>query len=431
MCVYFLLSLGVASAARKTMFFLPVILLLSAKALSQTIQLDFVVQELKDGHLPLSSRLHARNIELPVFNDFPTQRYLFNIMAGNPPQSFTIMIDSGSADLWLPSPTSPGCLESCPPGTFDVHASGTAVDIHIPYNVSFGLTPDNIMLGEYYNDTVTIGGATLLNQSFAVAEVTEAEMIHWGIMGLGTVYRSSAYDNPKSPTYRSASRSPLPVWLNLHRQGIIEKKIFSVWLNSQDAATGTLLLGGIDDAKYEGELKSTPVLLSGPEQVFMEWLVQFTSVARVDNEGKREDLTASNWTLEAIVDTGSPNMYLPSSLYDSIASPLNATTHPTANTPYVPCSLRSSSEYLEWVFAGRDEEDGPAIRMPYSEMIYSFGMPANLGEVRSEDGVELCYLGVIPWDGPIVLVGAVLIRNAYVVFDGEAVELRMAQVKID
>lgn len=423
-------------------FLLPI--LLTAEVLCQTIQLDFEIKAFgNDVFLPqrrsMSTLRRTHALQVPIYNDFPNQRYVVNITAGTPPQNFSVLIDSASTDLWLASPTSPGCAPTCPSGAFNINASSTALGIQIPYNVSFGLTPDNVMLGAYYNDTISIGGAILANQSFAVAEVTASNMIHWGgIMGLGTIFRSSAYENPKSPVYRDPSRTPLPVWLNLHRQGLIAKKLFSVWMNSQAASTGSLLLGGIDDTKYVGELKSTPVLLQGPEQEFVEWTVEVASVARVvgdssDGEqiSKRENLTAPEWSLPAIVDTGSPNMYIPSSLFASIAAPLNVIMHPTANTPYVPCSLRESSAYLEWAFAGRHEEIGPLIRMPYREAIYRFGMPGSLGEVRNEDGEELCYLGIIPWDGGIVLVGDVLLRNAYVVFDGEVRVLRMAQAKVD
>ncbi|KAF1948937.1 acid protease [Byssothecium circinans] len=144
-------------------------------------------------------------------------------------------------------------------------------------------------------------------------------------------------------------------------------------------------------------------------------------------------LTPVDWRLVATVDTGSPNLYLPSTLYKAIAAPLNVSMHPNTEgvpTPYVPCTLCSSDDSLELGFAGRGGSAGPKIRMPYREMIYRFGTPAPIGEVKDEDGNEMCYLGVIPWDGnDIVLVGAVLTRNAYVVFDGEELELRMAQVK--
>jgi hypothetical protein len=280
---------------------------------------------------------------------------------------------------------------------------------------------------------IGIGDITLTNQTFARAEVipTNYEAGHWGIIGMGSKLRTSAYENPASPIAHDLDKAPLPVWLHLYEAGLIEKKLYSVWLNSQDAKTGSVLLGGIDDSKYDGELKATPVHLQGPKKLFENWEVTMTSVSRVNGQtGTTENLTASSWSLDhATVDTGSPNMYLPSSLYNAIVAPLNATMHPTANTPYVPCSFRSSEDYLEWGFAGRDGQAGPMIRMPYREAIYRFGTPASLGEMRDKDGNELCYFGIIPMDGNVVLVGDVLTRNAYVVFDAEAYELRMAQVK--
>ena len=45
--------------------------------------------------------------------------------------------------------------------------------------------------------------------------------------------------------------------LKLH--GYISRRLLSLWLNDQSAATGSILFGGVDPAKYHGELRSTPV----------------------------------------------------------------------------------------------------------------------------------------------------------------------------
>lgn len=75
-----------------------------------------------------------------------------------------------------------------------------------------------------------------------------------------------------------------------------------------------------------------------------------------------------------------------------------------------------------------DVEGGPQIRVPYSEIVYPFGMPANLGEVRGEDGSELCYLGVLSNNGSgLFLLGNSFIRSAYVVFDAGGLEMRLGQ----
>lgn len=218
----------------------------------------------------------------------------------------------------------------------------------------------------------------------------------------------------------------MPFWQNL----LLERhlpNLFSVWLNKQSAKTGTFLFGEVDHTKYERELQGVPIELSADGK-FMDWRVNLTSVTRIDGHGNSDLLT--NATISNVVlDTGSPNMYIPSTLYRAISAPLNVTII-NSTTPYVPCSFRSSRSYLLFSFPSTHlDEVGPNIKVPYEEIIYPFGYPVKYGEPRDEDGRELCYFGVWPTDGFVRLLGATMLRSAYLVFDAEALEIRMAQAK--
>ncbi|KAF1969937.1 acid protease [Bimuria novae-zelandiae CBS 107.79] len=342
--------------------------LLAHVGAAQALSLQVWTRKFYHGLLELRAESQEGRIEIPVFNDLAKQHLSINIMVGTPPQQFSVMPDTASPFLWLPSATSPACTPNCPLPVWNPNGSSTAVDIHTVFNVSYGLTPDNIMLGEYYNDIISIGGVAVPQYPLALVEVIDTiyEAQTWGIMGLG-----------------------------------------SDLTNDQE---GTILFGGIDESKAEGELKSAPL-------TFTEWSVNLTSLEPV-----------ISGTYNTILDTGSPNMYVPQALYDTIAEPLNVTLRTYRNTPYVPCSLRSSADSLHFEFAGKDRAERPEVRVPYSEIIYPFGMPANLGEVRSENGTELCYLGILSNGGaPIFLLGNTFIRSAYVVYDADALELRIAQ----
>jgi hypothetical protein len=121
-------------------------------------------------------------------------------------------------------------------------------------------------------------------------------------------------------------------------------------------------------------------------------------------------------------------MYLPTAVYDEFSERIG--TQLVQGFPYVPCSVRDSDEALEFEF-GTGEDNGPRIKVPYGEMVYPFGLPANIGEVRDEDGVELCYQGLIGTEGPIFLLGAAFIRNAYVVYDVDRLQISLAPAKYD
>ena len=245
-----------------------------------------------------------------------------------------------------------------------------------------------------------------------------------GILGLGSRLGESIVNNPSPPQ----PRNPYPtIYDQLQLRGYINKRLFSVWLNDQSAATGSILFGGIDTTKYHGQLRSLPVILSGPNKVFTDWGVNLTSIVYVSRDSNEtQALTADDFELATILDSGSPNMYLPTSIASPIASRMNATMY--QGFPYVSCNLRQSFEALRFGFGGKDR-GGPVITVPYSEIIYPYGAPANLGNVTASDGSPLCYLGLIGTDSPIHLLGDTFIRSAYVVFDVDHLKVMMAPAR--
>lgn len=246
----------------------------------------------------------------------------------------------------------------------------------------------------------------------------------YGLFGVGSRYGEALFTNPSSPFAGNKSATYDTIYDQLKRHGYIKKRLFSIWLNKQSAKVGSILFGGIDKAKYHGQLKSTPVLLSGPDKLFTGWTVNLTSVSRIDgSSGAKDVLLEPSGGLSTILDTGSPNMYMPSALANTVATQLNATM--VSGFAYVSCQFRKSRDALEFKFAG--PTGGPRIIVPYPEIIYPFGAPSNLGNVTANDGTELCYLGLIPTDGFIRLLGDTFLRSAYVVFDVDNLEVSMAQ----
>ena len=171
---------------------------------------------------------------------------------------------------------------------------------------------------------------------------------------------------------------------------------------------------------------SVPVQLS--YGLFFQWAVSLTSVIRhsANHRHSKEVLTAPNTKIAVILHSGSPNMYLPWTLAQDISSAMNASEH--LGFPYVPCAEGKLDSALEFGFGG---SSGSKICVPYSELIYAFGAPSNIGLVTATDSTLLCYLSVIGTDYTIILLGDTFLRSANLVYDVNNLQVSMAKARYD
>ncbi|KAJ4354864.1 hypothetical protein N0V95_003474 [Ascochyta clinopodiicola] len=373
--------------------------------------------------------------EVPIYNDLAYQRYNITITIGTPPQSFSLLFDTGSTDVWVPQANSSGCNPACPRGfSFDPTASTSLVRTNIPFDARYGLTPDLAVVGQYYNDSISVSGlAALANAQFAVGDLPSLLFVQGnrGILGLGSRLSESVYSSPTSPYRGNLNATYTPLWERIARASPGGRKEFSVWLNAQGAEKGSVQFGGQDRGKYEGALAKVPLNVDPETGLSSGWNVNLTGVTRVSGLGTNEKkrLTPSKYSVDFTIDSGSPNMYVPTSLYKAVVQDLNATTI-TNGAPYVPCSLRSAATgSLDFTFLTHPSGHEAKIRVPYAEIVYPPGFPVTVPPVDDRNGEKMCYFGVVPSDGPVRLLGASFLRSAYVVFDAEREELRMAQAR--
>lgn len=376
-----------------------------------------------------------RPFEVPIHNDLANQRYNISVAFGTPPQAYSLLFDTGSTDIWVPKSNSSGCTPACPANfSFDPTASSTLVETDVPFDAHYGLTPDLAVKGLYYNDSISVGDLPALNNAtFAVGDIPKPLYVQGtrGIFGAGTTFSESWYQGPNSPYWQDYDKTYMPLWERLALQSPSAKRQFSVWLNAQDAKSGTVNFGGEDRSKYQGRLVGIPLNLDSETKNPVGWNVNLTSVVRTRNDGKEKEktirLTKRGYSVDFTVDSGSPNMYVPTELYESIVKGLDA-TEVMNGAPYVPCSLRSAkSGYLDFGFNSGAGHQDAVIRVPYSDIIYPPGLPVTVPPVDDRHGEKLCYFGVVPNDGPVRLLGATFLRSAYVVFDVGEKELRVAQ----
>ena len=149
--------------------------------------------------------------------------YLINMTIGTPGQPFSVQLDTGSSDIWIPSVNSDVCQaeeQYCEAlGQYDSTASSSYVEVAHGFEISY---EDNSgVTGDYINETLAIGNTVIKDMTMGLAySATRA----FGIMGVG-------YDADES----IAATDPDDIYPNivaqLKAQGYIKTLSYSLWLN--------------------------------------------------------------------------------------------------------------------------------------------------------------------------------------------------------
>jgi len=198
---------------------------------------------------------NALHVEL---KDFMNAQYYGDIALGTPPQTFTVVFDTGSANLWVPSAHCKGFNIACLlHRRYTSSRSSTYTEEGHAFSIRYG---SGSMSGYTSIDTLTIGGIELPNISFAEATsepgIAFAMTKFDGILGMG--YGTIAVDGAR------------PVHEELYAQGLIDEPLFAFYLQKVDHPNlvqsagdqqhgGVLMLGGIDERYYAGPLTYVPV----------------------------------------------------------------------------------------------------------------------------------------------------------------------------
>ncbi|KAM0815756.1 hypothetical protein AB5N19_01555 [Seiridium cardinale] len=248
----------------------------------------------------LSGLCSGAGVSFPIYNDLAHQRYLLNLTVCTPPQPYSLIVDTGRANFWLPLPNSTGCAaRGCAVDTYDPADSQSSRDLGLPFNVTYGRTPGNNVEGTYVNDTIEVGSIIIPDITHIGAGNVPPTLFNaslWGIAGLGSPLQESVYSNPASPVYQQPHQVFPTLWELFYLHGYTSRRLFSVWMNQQSAAEGTIDFGRIDNDKFGGDLRTIEVIL-GQQAEFTSWIVNLTSVKYLDSEAGETSLTANDWSI--------------------------------------------------------------------------------------------------------------------------------------
>ncbi|MFS7998829.1 putative phytepsin [Helianthus anomalus] len=187
-----------------------------------------------------------------ALSNYMDAQYFGEIGIGTPPQKFTVVFDTGSSNLWVPSAKcyfSVACLlhskyKSSQSSSYK--KNGKSAAIH------YGT---GSISGFFSQDVIKLGDLVVKEQDFIEATkepgITFLAAKFDGILGLGFQEISVG--------------GAVPVWYNMVKQGLVDEPVFSFWLNRNVHGDegGELVFGGVDTNHFKGKHTYVPVTQKG------------------------------------------------------------------------------------------------------------------------------------------------------------------------
>lgn len=225
-----------------------------------------------------------------------------------------------------------------------------------------------------------------------------------GILGIGyAISTDAASEGHNYPNLPEA----------LVSSGAIKSAAYSLWLNKFDG-TGNLLFGGVNKARYQGELQTVPVLpLYGK---YYSLAIALTDISVKSSSGTKSYTTGL--PLSVSLDNGSPFIALPQEIVDPIFKEVGAGYSSSDGAAYIPCTKSTADYNVTFSFSGA------TVTIPISELVFE-----NYSEPGFPDGD--CIFGISYSQPGVNLMGDSFLRSAYVVYDLANNEISLANTNYD
>jgi len=317
--------------------------------------------------------------------DYDDAQYYGPITIGTPPQDFTVVFDTGSSNLWVPSSECAKSNIACQTHNKYNHSKSSTYQ---PNGTTFAIQYGSGSLSGFLSeDTVEIGGLVVVGQTFAEA-----------LKEPGVAFVAAKFDGILGMAYESISVDAVtPVWYNILSQGLVTDPVFSFWLsqNPSDQVGGELTLGGTDPSRYTGSFQYAPLT----SETYWQFSVTDFQLAG----------TSLGWCSGAgcpsICDSGTSLIVGPTKQVDALNRKLGAKVL-NGEGIFPDCSVISSLPNIEIIINGNTFTLTP---QDYVLQITSGGETECLSGFMGLD--------IPPPTGPIYILGDVFIAAYTAVFD--------------
>lgn len=309
----------------------------------------------------ISRRSLREQLDAPVFYELT-----INTTLGTPPQRFAPLIDTGSSLTWVHSATDPQCATAAGKcvTTFDSSKSTTFTSTGGTFDMVYS-GGDIHVTGPEFTDVLDLAGQQITGATFGLS--TDSNCPLQGILGL---------------SYNPDLSIPSFIQKGVE-QKVLERPVYSIWLNSASGTHGEIVFSGVNHAKYTGSLISVEMERQDDGTVrYLE--VPATAFGILDAAGNFNSLFPNNYDgMTVFTDTGHPwGFSLPPAIYSNLLKALGAVQQ--SGGIFVPCVLASSSAKYRTQFGGAD---GPQIDVPISAFMYAHD--SSTPPIISADGTTI------------------------------------------
>ncbi|KAK4055701.1 hypothetical protein OIV83_000247 [Microbotryomycetes sp. JL201] len=315
------------------------------------------------------------------------------VEVGTPGQAFSVIFDTGSADLWIPGANARNGHQA-----FHPNASSTVVNSTLDqFNISYA--DGSSVAGPVYTDRVTVANLTAEQQHFAAADTVAASISddpQDGVLGMAYSIISNMGERPFFQT--------------LFMQQSVKDNVFAFRLGDRDE--GELYLGGVNHDLYEGSIEYTDVTVPA------YWMVQGATHLTVPETNNTSNSTSTTFTTNKdqifVIDTGTSLILAPTIEAERFYAQVPS-AKPFRNGYYqVWCNQTWTAEF----------SFGSSSRTFAVDSKYM-----NLG--LTETGSEWCVPALAAQDVKIGawVLGDAFIRNTYAIFEMGAARIGFASPK--
>jgi cathepsin D len=316
-----------------------------------------------------------------AINNYEDAQFYGQVSIGTPVQTFEVVFDTGSSNLWVPSSqcSTIACLLHT---KYNAAKSSTYVANGTAWAIEYG---SGNVSGYTSQDTVTWTDMSIQNVLFAEATTLS-----------GTSFIVSKMDGILGMAYQTISVNNMPTVLTLaHQQGLLDTQAFSFYLtNTANEVGSALVLGGVNTQYYTGDFNYHTIISD------TYYLIGLDGVSIGSTQATVTDF-------KGIVDSGTSVIVGTTSVINQVLAALPSSIT-CADIPTLP----------DLVFT----IDGLTYNIPASNYVLQISM---LGQ-------ETCELGIMAMDlpptwGDTVILGDTMIRTYYTLFDIDNNRIGFAQ----